>query len=549
VKDLLVSILKKAAGLTPSGKAISVTSDSPDKPDHPPQTAAGSQAPEAAPLDGWDESEPLLHFGHPLVDRFLIRHSLSGCAIFGTTGSGKTSGSGAALARAYLRAGYGALVLCVKPDEAALWQQYATETGRENDLILFGNDSRWTFNFLDYEARRPGVGSGLTENLIQLFVEIASIGNGEVAGGKADDPFWDRAMRSLIRNLIDLLTLAKQPVTLPLMFEVLRSAPLELSRVTLRSWQTGTFCGRLLADAGKQTEGTAAEPDYEQVSAYWTREFPAMPDKTRGSVIELFRTMAECLMRGKMRTLFCEGKSTVIPEHTMAGKILIVDLPVKVWGEVGRYAGVLWKYCFQKAIERRTDNGNGQARPVTLWADECQFFSSKYDFLFQTTARSSRVATVYLTQSMSGLMAALGGESNGKARVEALLANLDTKIFHANSDRETNQWAADEICKVRQQFRGRSVSNSWSMDSGGTCNTSSSVNEQMEYEVQPRVFTMLKKGGAENNRLVQAVIFQTGRTWSNGRTWLFTSFMQDFNQTKARADATQQSSVLAAEKP
>lgn len=510
---------------------------------HPPKVR--SKAPIAAPLqtvqspvagnaqpkaiqtsDPWDEQRSLLHFGHTTIDRFLVRHSLSGCVILGATGSGKTSGSGSALAQAYLQAGYGALVLCVKPDEAALWQRYAALAGRSEDVILFGSDPRWTFNFLDYEARRPGVGSGLTENLIQLFVEIVSIGNGEVAGGKADDPFWDRAMRSLVRNLIDLLSLSKQPVTLPLMFDVLRSAPLDVGKATSRGWQTTSVCGRLLSEAERLTEGTSNAADFQQVQAYWTREFPAMPDKTRGSVIELFRTMAESLMRGKMRTLFCDGKSTVIPEHTMAGKILIIDLPVKIWGEVGRYAGVLWKYCFQKAIERRTDNGVGKARPVTLWADECQYFSSKYDFLFQTTARSSRVATVYLTQSMSGLLAALGGEANGKARVEALLANLDTKIFHANSDRETNQWAADEICKVRLQFQGKSVSSNWTLEGGGSYNTSLSVNEQMEYEVQPRIFTTLSKGGTENGCQVQAIIFQTGRVWSNGRTWTATTFLQ-----------------------
>lgn len=483
--------------------------------------------PEVRPApDPWNEQRSLLHFGHSTTDRFLVRHSLSGCIILGATGSGKTSGSGSALAQAYLRAGYGALVLCVKPDEAALWQRYAALGGRSDDVILFGSDPRWTFNFLDYEARRPGVGSGLTENLIQLFVEIVSIGNGEVAGGKADDPFWDRAMRSLVRNLIDLLSLSKQPVTLPLMFDILRSAPLDVGKATSRGWLTTSVCGRLLSEAERLTEGTSSAADFQQVQAYWTREFPSMPDKTRGSVIELFRTMAESLMRGKMRTLFCDGKSTVIPEHTMAGKILIIDLPVKTWGEVGRYAGVLWKYCFQKAIERRTDNETGRARPVTLWADECQYFSSKYDFLFQTTARSSRVATVYLTQSMSGLLAALGGEANGKARVEALLANLDTKIFHANSDRETNQWAADEICKVRLQFHGKSVTNNWTLEGGGSYNTSNSVNEQMEYEVQPRVFTTLRKGGIENDRQVQAIIFQTGRVWSNGRTWTATTFLQ-----------------------
>jgi len=477
---------------------------------------------------GWDDEDTLLCFGDP-ANNFTIRHSMSGCLILGETGSGKTSGSGAALARPYLKAGYGALVLCVKPDEAALWQRYAAEAGRSDDVVLFGSDPKWTFNFLDYEAHRPGVGSGLTENLIQLFTEITSIGNGEVGGGKGDDPFWDRAMRSIIRNMVDVLLLARQPLTLPLMFDVLRSAPLDLERTTSKTWADASFCAQMLTMAEDATKGTADAPDYYQVRAFWMHTFPTMPDKTRGSVIELFRTMAESLMRGKMRTLFCEGKSTVIPEHALAGKIVVIDLPVKVWGEVGRYAGVLWKYCFQKAIERRTDNPDGRARPVTLWVDECQYFSTRYDYLFQTTARSSRVATVYLSQNMSGLIASLGGENNGRARVQSLMGNLTTKIFHANSDTETNQWAADLLGKTRLHFR--SVNNSYSFSQGSASSSfGSSTSEQMDYRLQPTAFTQLQKGGEENARTVQGIVFQTGREWrgSDGvsRNWLLANFRQ-----------------------
>ena len=58
-------------------------------------------------------------------------------------------------------------------------------------------------------------------------------------------------------------------------------------------------------------------------------------------------TLAESLMRGKMRELFCSG-TTIAPDAVTAGKIIVVDLPLKEeWGEVGRVAAVLWKYCLQ----------------------------------------------------------------------------------------------------------------------------------------------------------------------------------------------------------
>lgn len=476
----------------------------------------------AIPRPRWADDRVLCGFGMPGVDDFTIRDSQAGVLVVGITGSGKTSGSGTLLARSYLQAGFGGLVLCVKPDEANLWRRYAQQTGRSNDLVFFGSDRRWKFNFLDYEARRPGTGAGLSENLIHLITEMASIGTGEHGAAKSEDPFWDRAMRSLIRNLLDLLLLAHQPVTLAAMYDVLRSAPTNTGVAASQSWKDRSACYRLLLAAEDATCGKDTEADMEQVRGYWLTDFPGMPDKTRGSVVEMFRTMAEALLRGPIRGLFCD-KTTIVPEHALAGKVIVVDLPVKQWGEVGRYAGVLWKYCLQKSLERRADNPHGNARPVMIWADEFQFFISKSDFLFQTTARSSRAATVYLTQTRSGLLAALGGEATSAPRVDALLANLNTKIFHANGDKDTNLWAAETIAKKIIELHGdsKSVGTSGGAESLSlSVNQAKSRNEQIDFAVQPVEFTLLKNGGPQNELQVEAIVFQTGRRWSSGNTWM-----------------------------
>ena len=54
-------------------------------------------------------------------DSFSIGNAVDNVMIVGGIGSGKTSGSGFRLATSYLAASFGALVLCVKPDEPALW--------------------------------------------------------------------------------------------------------------------------------------------------------------------------------------------------------------------------------------------------------------------------------------------------------------------------------------------------------------------------------------------------------------------------------------------
>jgi hypothetical protein len=460
-------------------------------------------------------------------DTWRIKDACEGTVIFGGTGSGKTSGSGRALARSFLAAGFGGLVLCAKPDEPALWRGYAEETGRGSDLVMFGAGESWSFNFMDYESTRSGAGAGLTENLVTLFMEVSSIGSGD-ARSRGGDPFWERAMRSLIRNCVDVLVMAGAPVSLHTMFDVVRGAPADPVSAASPDWKLRSACWRRLEAAAERSLGTPWAVDYREVAGYWLGHFPTLGDKTRGSIVAMFSTLAEGLMRGKMRELFCEA-TTLSPEDAIGGKVVVVNVPVKEWSEVGRMAAVLWKYCLQKAVERRTDNGDGKGRPLFIWADECQHFTSRYDALFQATARSSRAASVYLTQNYPSLSAALGGGSEGRAMTDSLLGNMGTKIFHANSDRETNQLASDLVGKRLQSLRSFGSGSSLSL--GGQASFGASTNrgrsESMDLEIQPMELSMLRKGGPENAHASDALVFQNGRLWTRtGRTWQKVAFRQ-----------------------
>ena len=460
-------------------------------------------------------------------DRWRVRDACEGVMIFGGTGSGKTSGSGQNLALSYLSAGFGGLVLCAKKEEAAQWRAYAAATGRVGDVVSFGPDPALAFNFMEYEARRPGEGAGLTENLVNLFIEVTSLGSGP-GSSRAGDPFWERSMKSLVRNAVDLILMAGSPPSLPAIFEAIQTAADSPAQTADPAWRQRSRCWELLNLAELRLTGTPAEPDLRQVAGYWMRHFPGMGEKTRGSIVAMFLSVAESLMRGRMRELFC-GASTLEPEAALGGKIIIVDLPVKEWSEVGRFAAVLWKYCLQKAIERRADNPAGLARPVFLWADECHHFISRYDQLFQTTARSSRAATVYLTQNYPNLTAALGADASGKAIVDSLLGNLGTKIFHANADPQTNRYAADLIGRSLQGMR--SLGSGSSLSGGGAFSlgksTHQGISEHFEYAIQPSEFSTLRRGGLDNALKTEAFVVQSGRVWTQTRAlWTKVAFRQ-----------------------
>jgi hypothetical protein len=160
--------------------------------------------------------------------------------------------------------------------------------------------------------------------------------------------------------------------------------------------------------------------------------------------------------------------------------------------------------------------------------------------MFQATARSSRAASVYLTQNYPSLASALGGGSEGRALADALLGNMGTKVFHANSDRETNQFAADLVGRRLHFLRSAGFGSSIGL--GGQQGAGSSMSrgrsESMDYEIQPMELSSLRKGGPENAYTSDALVFQNGRLWtSTARAWQKVAFRQRSHGMDAEAPA------------
>ena len=249
-------------------------------------------------------------------------------------------------------------------------------------------------------------------------------------------------------------------------------------------------------------------------------EFPQLPNDTRGSIVSTFTTTADVFLRGTIGELFSTGLN-ILPEITLEGAILVIDLPVKTYGHVGLSAQILWKYIWQQAIERRDVTKN--PRPVFLWADEAHNFVNEHDVQFQTTARSSRCATTFLSQTLPNYYWSLGGEQKGQSLTESLMGVLQTKIFCANSDPKTNEWASTVFAK---SFQSKFQSGINRNDKGGG-GSNAGASESLEYNVQPAEFLTLRKGGPANQYLVEALIFGGGRVFNaSGQTSLKTAFRQ-----------------------
>lgn len=507
-------------------------------------------------------------------DYFTLGDATRSVACFGATGSGKTSGSGKALASAYLRAGMGGLVLCAKPDEVELWQGYARANGRAGDIVLFGDGASHGFNFIDYEMQAQGVrGIGSVTECVMRILEAERVVMQSTGGGS--DPFWERSPRQLMNNTLPYLHAAWGTIRMEDIYRFVTSCPTSVQDIESEKWQATSFMFSTWAKAADDPVHPLDDAEAAKMLQYWTREIAPLDAKTRGNVLINLTSAIDRFLRGRLQQHFCRD-TTIRPEDTFRdGAIIIMAMPSLSWNEDGIIGQHVFKHMWQRAVLRRaTMSPEHRTRPVFLWADEAQYFVSVKDAEYQAACRSALGCTVYLSQSMPSYLASLGGAS-AKPLADQLLGNFATKIFHSNADPETNRWAAETIGRqltIRSNYSsGRSTSRSKGINENsgesfgttgsnvssygsGTTHTSNSGSnrnanlgrgrnvgssdsesqseggsEVMDYAVEPRVFAQeLRNGGRANGGKVDGILFQTGRkfTATEGNAFLPVTFRQ-----------------------
>lgn len=463
---------------------------------------------------------------------WTARDSVEGLQIFGGIGSGKTSGSGRFIALKYLSNGYGGLVLTAKHDEKELWQDYCRSANRTQDLIIVEPGAKHTFNFLEYESTHIGANKSLTVNLVQVLKTVINASK-EKTGSKNDDRFWETALDMLLANSIDLCLIAYGKVTVKMLYDIAQSAPkkvlgqtaeadnqpptayqkaydIAMENITnqVDNWSSGIpkeEYDKIENDEEFTRLATEALPDVRRmnfVTNFFNDTYKVLADKTRSIIDFNLLGFLYNLLREPTYSLFCRYASNFFPEDCLKGKIILINLPVKDYHKMGQDAQVMFKYVWQRAMERRRIKDNG--RPIFLWADEAQNFLHEHDANYQATARSSRIATVYISQNLPNYYANMGGESS-EYKVKSFLGTLGTKIFHANADVDTNDYASKLIGEGYVQQTQVSSTTS------GEFSSSSQTSYGLEKIVRPEQFVGLKTGGPSNNFMVDGIMHSQGK--------------------------------------
>lgn len=497
----------------------------------------------------FDLDTPLIEF----VNRnggsfFTIRDAVEGCQVLGGIGSGKTSGSGKTLALKYLSNDFGGLVLTTKADEKEMWQEYCRLTNRSSDLVIIEPGGKHTFNFMEYEASR-GIISSITGNLVEVLKTVIRASE-EKDSGKSEDSFWETALDMLIFNVIDLCSLAYGKISIQKMYEIVLSAPKKAEEqksdggennkrktafmrafdaaqnnvnAQVEAWEISEVGRNVVSrkDPAEIEEQILEDiPDaklLQSIDQFFIESFRNLSEKTRSIIEFSFSGFLFRLLKEPFYSLFCKHSSNVTPDDCLEGKIILLNLPVKQFHKFGRDSQIMFKYIWQRAMERRNVSFND--RPVFLWADEAQNFLHSHDSEYQATARSSRIATVYISQNLPNYYANMGG-ARSEHRVKSFLGTLGTKIFHANADMETNKYASELIGEYYAE--DRTVGSTMA----GEFSATKSLHYKLEKIVRPEEFVSLKTGGPLNNYVVQGYIHRQGQTFGEGVNHKKISFNQ-----------------------
>jgi hypothetical protein len=467
----------------------------------------------------WDPEAVLLEWtrGAP----WTIRDSFQGMQIFGSTGGGKSSGSLALVCRNLLRAGYGGIFFTVKREDRATYEQYVEEADRSGDLEIFSPDHLMRFNFVASEIEQSKDAVGIAENISALVMTVAELGDrnpGQRSGGGSENAeYFRQASMRLCRHAMFVLVLSGRPVTVPSLHALIISAPRSREEARSEEWQKNSFCYECIHAADRAPMNASQRSDFELALMFFLQEWADLSSKTRSTVESTLTSATDALSRGAVRDMMSAPNPNFSPSLLAEGGIVIADFPVLLYRDIGQLIQVILKYCVQRWLARR--DVIHSPRPVFIVCDECHLLTVEADQSFQTTARSSNTAVVYATQSISTYMNALGPQS--EATLHSLLGNLQTQVFHQQTDVQTVKYVQELTGRSRQLFMNGSTAKGadwlaplFGENSGG----SAGFSESFEYEIQASDLNSLTKGGPPH-WYTEALVFQGGRKFANGRTW------------------------------
>ncbi len=470
------------------------------------------------------------NFDTPLImltgkDGLSLRDACNG-GIFctGQPGSGKSSGLGKIIAEAFCRAGMGGVVCICKPTEIAAWKEYAKKNGREHDVVVLGDGEG--INVLEYIFAQAGAdGANRVTDTLMGIIDSSDKAAGQ-GGGKKGDEFWQQTSRQLLIFAVTALYGATGTVRMQDLIRFINSAPTikPNTRQEQKALQETNETVKTLLQM-KNNPVREIAPDLCAASInYWLHEYPNLAPTTRSSIVITVTAKLGRFNTGRLRRAFCD-KTTILPEMTFVGKIILLNFPTLTMPYEGVVAQQLFSSLWMQAVEGRNALPKQfSERPVFYYADEAQFFVQPRLDLFMSVSRECKASVVLLTQSLPTLYAQLGKDQSDY--IDGLIGKFGQLVACLNSCSRTNKFWM-ELCgkgiklrKQTSQSRTKQISTNRGESAASTnqgfnhSDSSQEGSNEQEYETYylPSDYfaTQLKTGAVKHNFEVTGVWFKAG---------------------------------------
>ena len=457
------------------------------------------------------------------VDPFTVRNACENVAIFGKTGSGKTSGSGDHILRALVRyKNSGGLILASKPEDKNYIQRLFREERTLRDLIIMEPGGACRFNVLDYEMKHGADTRELTQALLTFGETLERT---EGASGGDRDPFWISQNRRQLHNAIEIITGATGGIDPWRLQRFITGAALSLAETGDDTWKK-SFHATLLEDAGKKANTEIKRHDFELAREYWLAELPALNDRTRSSINAGVMGLLHVFNTGIVRDLLATT-TNISPDMLEGRKWWFINMPIVPGDATCAFVNAAVKYAVQRHILRR------QAKPgdplLVIWCDEFQKVANSYDSAFLAECRSHRGCLIALTQSIHAMYANLHGKG-GEHQTDALLTNFGHVIAHTLGDSKSAEFFSSLLGRRRELFVNASTSpereEMWDVLRGRS-HMSVSTHESYEPVLQPSVLLSGLRTGGPPDYVVDGVVIRSGLPFNaTGENYVITAFKQ-----------------------
>ena len=412
------------------------------------------------------------------------------------------------------------LVTDEKGDFCTMTERICREWGREADFIRIAPDGYWKWNAI-YEPGQPtwAVGYRLSK-IIKRFNK----------GASGSDPFWETAPQELLMDYLTLIDDAEGYYSISTYLQVLISARYQdlYHQKAMERWKHDPKKLEEIDRRWKRIEGRRADMGHNLMGSLQACAKAGLPLFEYPEIRETFSPTADEYFTGpccpwpkripKDETearLFDQQHETgiLLPKANIFtgfdsaldyGKIVGLDMPKTRFYNAANFVQIALKAAWQESVLRRnTKDAEGELIirprfgskvgycPTFIFADECQETVDPGDQNFMAQCRSKKGCCVWLTQSHTSIVSAMG---QGKEKdADTFFSNAMNHIYFRQSDLESMKMIEKEVgtkdvAKTSVAITEGGQSSELSYSQGGFIHENLSVSETKTVQVEEKPF-------------------------------------------------------------